>query len=489
MNGINGGFTGLNATQAAAVTNKVDHTTGATLALTTATGTADVLSVTLQNATAANSADFKGATINGFETLNITSSSGNVDEAHANANLVSFATSGAANLSTINVAGAFAVKLDLDNTARAVTVTSAQTGAAALHVEGEVIRGSTITTTANGDTIITAAAAVAGAQGDFVTYNAGAGNDAITTTVAALNNTNNGSASLKIDGGAGTDTLTFSEAVLSLADANFQHITNVEQIEHRAVGAATITTGGFFNANFSAAGARIDLGPVSSPSDHARTLDASTFTGNLVVTVNNGATAASTVRAGSGNDAITLVGGNNNVVDGGLGNDTITGGAGNDSITGGAGNDSITGGAGNDSITGGAGADVMTGGAGNDVFVIGNTDSGITLATADTITGFVAADDALSMGTAAAATGAPATDNYSEGAAVVADFAAALTAANTALATLATANTGALEGYNFQWDATNGYLFNDTDGNGTADQVIVLVGIDGAGISAADIIA
>jgi len=139
--------------------------------------------------------------------------------------------------------------------------------------------------------------------------------------------------------------------------------------------------------------------------------------------------------------------------------------------------------------TGGAGADsyILTGSAAATV-VIGDTDSGITVLTADTITGFNVGS-ILKMGTVASATSNPATDNYVEAAGAVADFAAAFAAANTALGTLGSANTGDVEAYAFEWDATNGYLFNDTDGNGVADQVVVLVGITGTGIDAAQIIA
>jgi len=89
----------------------------------------------------------------------------------------------------------------------------------------------------------------------------------------------------------------------------------------------------------------------------------------------------------------------------------------------------------------------------------------------------------------ASVTGASTTDNYVEATVAVADFAAALGAANIQLAALALATTGDLEAYAFQWDAANGYLFNDVDGNGTADQVVVLVGVVGTTISDVDIIA
>lgn len=188
------------------------------------------------------------------------------------------------------------------------------------------------------------------------------------------------------------------------------------------------------------------------------------------------------------------------------------GGSGNDLITGHNGVNGLDGQKGNDTLVGGLGADTLHGGLDADKFVIGNTDSGITVATADTIDDFKTTVDKLVLGTAAvqqtATNGLVA--NYVEAttaaAAVVAAgatpaktaFEVATTAANAALATLATANTGDVEAYAFQFINTGtvaapvntGYLFNDTDGNGIADQVIVLTGgINAAGIAAADIIA
>lgn len=144
-------------------------------------------------------------------------------------------------------------------------------------------------------------------------------------------------------------------------------------------------------------------------------------------------------------------------------------------VEGGAGNDVITGSAGLDVIVGGAGADTMTGGAGADTFVIGDTESGLTVATADVITDFVVGVDKLSLG--AAATGLNTTIN----ATAVADFAAAKLAADAAF------NGGALEYYVVK-DATNTYVFVDNGADGTAaEQVIVLNGV--LTLTTADIIA
>jgi len=70
-----------------------------------------------------------------------------------------------------------------------------------------------------------------------------------------------------------------------------------------------------------------------------------------------------------------------------------------------------------------------------------------------------------------------------------ADFAAAFTAANTAVAAANTTETTATVFYNLQFDATNGYLFEDIDADGDVDQVIILTGIDNTSLAPADIVA
>ncbi|SDD68517.1 Ca2+-binding protein, RTX toxin-related [Paracoccus isoporae] len=66
-----------------------------------------------------------------------------------------------------------------------------------------------------------------------------------------------------------------------------------------------------------------------------------------------------------GNDLLHGDGGNDNL-DGGTGNDRLYGGAGNDRLVGLGGNDLLHGDAGNDNLDGGAGNDTLYGGAGND---------------------------------------------------------------------------------------------------------------------------
>ena len=174
----------------------------------------------------------------------------------------------------------------------------------------------------------------------------------------------------------------------------------------------------------------------------------------------------------------------------------VKAGAGNDSITGNTKADTLDGGAGNDTINGGKGADSLTGGAGvgADKFVIGDSDS--LIVRADTITDFLSGTDVLALGVAGNTAGV-ATTNYAEASTAVATLSAATTAANVALATLAAANTGNVEAYAFQFTTTGtgsaavstGYLFDDTNGDGVAEQVIVLTAVNATAIAATDIVA
>ena len=155
-------------------------------------------------------------------------------------------------------------------------------------------------------------------------------------------------------------------------------------------------------------------------------------------------------------------------------------------VNGAAGAETLTGSLAADRITGGAGADSLTGGGGADTFVFAAGDSGVTLPTADVIADFVGGTDLLGLGLAGDA--AAGTGNYVEAGAAVADFSAALAAANAALASL-DGTSAASRLYAFEFDGTNGYLFIDTDSDGDADQVVILTGVTDAGLSAGDIIA
>ena len=130
----------------------------------------------------------------------------------------------------------------------------------------------------------------------------------------------------------------------------------------------------------------------------------------------------------------------------------------------GSGNDVIKAATTGGTITGGAGADKMTAGAGADIFVQGKTDSGITESTADSITGFTSGTDKIQTGTAG----------------TVANFDTDTVAASSTFDVYKAAADSLLDGtkiYAFVDDGTNSYLFWDTDGDGSADQAISLVGV------------
>jgi len=521
-----GGFNNMNAAQLGAITNSADQTT-ITYLLADSSGTSDVANITLKNATATSSADLAGAVLTGTETLNITSSSGAKDagtvaSATLAANIVSFASGGADKLTTIDVGGAYGVNLLLDNTAKAVTVTNSQTGTADMRIEGEVIKGSSITGSANADAIETALAAVAGTTGDFAIYNAGAGNDAISTNTTALNNSSAAAASLKIDGGAGTDTLSFATTNATFGDAQFQYVTNVESYTVTATANTSITTGGFFDANNSG-NTNTTITAASIADGSTYTLNAATFTGKLtnsVTTAADGATTADNVSitTGSGNDAVTVTAASFTGATGGAnGSITVSTGAGDDTISVETGtlvattvNTAV-------SITGGKGADAITavhvtgGTTGNFVYNYAAGDS--VIGGHDVITGFALGDgvgntfaDTLNLvgtGVASNTTGTNGTDSgsfkshaISSGIVTFDDvdtYAAALVVNDTTLAAAIAyldANvTTSGDTVAFAFDSNNDGTNESTivfQQNGTTDTVIELASVIGLSLTASN---
>jgi len=200
-----------------------------------------------------------------------------------------------------------------------------------------------------------------------------------------------------------------------------------------------------------------------------------TLGANVSGTIVNATTNAATVTG-------TNTGGINITMAGATGAKTITLGAGNDVIVTGAAADVIAAGNGNNSITGAEGADTMSGGTGVDTYAYGSiatlaAQTGITLATADNITGFATGVDKIKTGTAGAA------GNFSAAGAAAASFAAAEIAANVVFA-------GGTEVYYYAHTAADGgLLFVDTAAGAVATAVIRLVGLGAGGVVAADIIA
>ncbi|WP_139283757.1 calcium-binding protein, partial [Selenomonas sp. KH1T6] len=139
---------------------------------------------------------------------------------------------------------------------------------------------------------------------------------------------------------------------------------------------ATVTTTG--DLNFTSSSIVIDKTFVgskfdASPYGNIKTIDARkapqaiTIIGNDLDNKILLGSKGSTVKAGAGNDKISVTGGKNKLY-GEDGNDSIVGGTGNDLLSGGDGVDTIRGTAGNNSIYGGVGNDVLYGGIGKDTF-------------------------------------------------------------------------------------------------------------------------
>ena len=419
VNSNAGGFSNMSAAQAAAVTIR-GTPTSASLTLADAGGTSDVLNLNFNSGTAATAATLAALTATGIETINITATTG------ASGGSSSLDTTGGSltSLTALNISGA--VPFALTTTAATVTkatavnasgITYASLSATdyALTYTAALIKGSSITGTNSNDSI-SFTSAVAGTTGEFVTINGGTGNDLITTTLAAINNTSAGNASLKIEGGVGTDILATDAG--TYVDNNFQFITGMERINF-GTGALSVTSGGFFATNFSG-GITIsaaNLGVTGAGAAAANVMDLSTFAGNATITATQNAAANSNVgdsfniTTGSGNDTITLttvaVKGaltTANVITTGLGNDTVTlalgnalGVGGSVSVLLGAGNDTFVAGAtGASSATGGTGADDLSGGAAVNTFVQTMGDS--VASTANTLASTIANGNTITFG-------------------------------------------------------------------------------------------
>lgn len=335
----------------------------------------------------------------------------------------------------------------------------------------------TVISAANSDSTLGAGAARAYTGTDVADTMAGSTGADTLIGGAGNDNLTGGDGADALVGGTGNNTYTYTAAGTADTGETITFNTATGATETIAVTAGTGISMDLTAVNGGALLTGLDQ--ITLAADDDVTLLGSQITGlTLTVTGTAGGTEVATINGTASADTIDLS-------DLTLANAAV-------SVSAGAGADVITANAGGGSYTGGAGADTITLGAGDDVIVIGSSDTGITVATADTIVNFLTSGtDQLSLGTAGAdVSGAASTaENYDEGSAAVADFAAALAAANVNIATNLVTETTATEFYSFQWDATNGYLFIDNDVDGTADQVIILTGITGADIAATDIIA
>ncbi len=417
--------TNMTATQAANVT-LLGNDAGSTFALATATGTADVLSVTSANTTAATSADMTTATITGFETLNFTSNSGVANTTTtSDRTAVSFTAAG--DLKTINLSGSKSVNLNASASAVKVTKidASAIAGGAIIATGGQT--GALVVT---GSAVADSITANAVGTGGTVNINAGAGDDTITLAAGVLTTT------ATVTGGAGNDTVnaTFSASQnagivnvnaetlsLTLDGSNVIDTRSVvaDTIRIAAVAAAgddlvinnylsgdVVSVAATFDAltvnsstattasvKFGAAATLADLildpgmTTLAVDADNAGTITTVTgaalttinVTGDSALTITNALPATvTTINASASTGALTASLGAAGTATGGSAADSITGSSGKDTINGGAGDDTLSGGDGADTITFGAGVDVYKHDAANDsatgTVVSGTTD-------------------------------------------------------------------------------------------------------------------
>ena len=228
-------LSGLNATQAAAITVNADVGTSFQASLSSAGGSADVLTLNLTSATATTNVSVAAGVFTGFETVNLNATTG----VAATDSTVAFATAG--DTSIINVTGTADVVTTLTSTkSTGVTLTSTTTGA--LTVTGNVAASSSITSGTGADALTLSTTLGS-------TYNSGAGADTITGALTSIVNT--GVTDHVIDAGAGIDTLAISTVGASVVtDNHFTNISNMEKITLAATASSSITTGGAFNSAF-----------------------------------------------------------------------------------------------------------------------------------------------------------------------------------------------------------------------------------------------
>jgi hypothetical protein len=142
---------------------------------------------------------------------------------------------------------------------------------------------------------------------------------------------------------------------------------------------------------------------------------------------------------------------------------------------GGTNNDTLTGNSLDNILNGGPGKDVLTGGSGADTFEIGSGASGITLATADTILDFSTTIDKINITDSQIGAGEAV---VSDGASF-ADFSALAADAGTNFTD--TDNTSNVQMYFDGFGTGHGYVFIDSDNDGTLntdDNLIILTGVN-----------
>jgi hypothetical protein len=255
-----------------------------------------------------------------------------------------------------------------------------------------------------------------------------------------------GAAGSSIDGGADTDTLVVNSTLTSLAG-----LISIEALE--LAGAANLTlTGNQFANGLAFTTALSGTGSITVNMDAGINFlsQGFAFTGSSVTMTVNGTSGTDIIKCGTGVH-------------------TINAGDGVDQIRGGTAADIINGGDGNDKIIGFTGADIITGGAGSDQFrYFFQGDSGIG-GNADQLTDFAIGIDRLNF------------------ALIDADAATADDQAFAFIGTAAFTNTGVGQ-IRYTNSGADLLVQADVNGDGVADMEIILQGLNGGTLTAADFI-
>lgn len=504
---------------------------GAITAYTAATGTTGlIVEAPVANTVATYTLAGQDLTLKSFATTAVTATTvakaATGTQTAQNITLDGFVdTNATAVLNTINVTGADIATLNLVVTgANSETNLANTVGAAikAISISGDKnLTAVESIAMATAVTKIDASAATgnisvdtsAGAKAAAFAFVGGAGNDKLTLAAGDLALLTSGA---QLNGGAGTDTIVINDKtpaydalnkavgfeVLGLGvTATTVDAAQLTGIKSFAIGVATSTEtinnlGAGSKVAITDATTAVNLGAAVGNTEAEVTLGTATTAGFVSTALNaTGLTNLTLVSNGTSAHTITALGNSDNTLltIKGAADLTITGPlagtttgnkvdasalTGKLSVVGSGKSDIIIGGSNDDILAGGAGAtisDTLTGGAGKDKFVI--IAGAASAAEADVVTDFVTKVDTLDM------TGpvAGSATNFSKATATVADFAAALAAANAAL------DKSVL--YNVQQIGSDSYVFADAAASGSATEVVKLVGVSLSGVAYTDIVA
>ena len=225
-------------------------------------------------------------------------------------------------------------------------------------------------------------------EGNYVSIDAGAGNDYIINSASTKTRPNvpyeKGGNNVTISGGAGNDSIYNSDGKNILFKYNSGDgndiISGFNETSTLSIGSGNDK----YSAKMSGDDIIITVGKGKITLVGAASLEAVNINNDVILTnstsspvtvdakteIINGSLRTKAIKITGNGLANTIIGGSkNDSLYGRAGNDSIYGNAGNDKLYGSNGNDTLVGGKGNDTLWGDAGNDKLYGGKGNDVFI------------------------------------------------------------------------------------------------------------------------